>query len=895
MSAATERLNAALADRYRIEGHLGAGGMATVYLAHDLRHDRKVAIKVLKPELAAVLGADRFVVEIKTTASLQHPHILPLFDSGTAEGFLYYVMPCIQGETIREKLNRETQFGVEEAVRIAREIADALDYAHRRGVIHRDIKPENVLLHDGRALVMDFGIALAVSAAAGGRMTETGLSLGTPHYMSPEQATAEKEISGRSDVYSLASVLYEMLAGQPPHLGGSAQQIIMKIIAEPVQPVTALRRSVPPNVASALAKALEKLPADRFESAKAFAEALNAPGFTYGAGSATHVAPPPSPNTGASVASRRGLVVASVVALIATVVAGWSWLRPGAPPQVMRFDLTVGPAPLAGWDVQISPDGTMLVYSGSTGGSTGIFLRRLAGAAEFRIIPGTETGTHAGFSPDSRWIVFHRDRDDALVKVSVDGGTQTTIIKNPQANNPHWGTPEQIVYSGASGNFIIPATGGTPKLLNKLSGRRPFLLPDGSGVLGQVGARHVAVYDLRTDSVTVVMPNARHPIYTPTGHLVYGDDQGGISAVRFDLKRHRVIGEPVRVLESAASNVSARAVSVSNNGTLVHHEGQRVPSVQTRLVMFGPDGRADTLPLPRDRWQGPRFSPTGQLVAVARAGSDSNIYTHGLVARTTTQITFGGEHHNPVWSPDGTRLVFARLDSEGRSLRVKAADNSQADTAIITGIRASIAPVVWARDDMIVYRTIAGMYQDIMMLSLGPGSKPVRYHAGAEASLSPDGRHAALAMLEGTASQVLIRDFPTGAGQWRVSAHGGQRPRWSRDGRFVYYWKPGTPTLANVGPDFDAVRTQGLTNLDTLFRARVDRAPGIVVRAPEVVAVMRAGGLASWDLHPDGKRFIVAVPDTEGAGAAGAQPGTSRHVIILNWFTELNELTDKRR
>src|SRR5947208_8294174 len=252
-------LSSALADRYRIERELGGGGMATVYLAADLKHDRKVAIKVLKPELAAVLGADSFVVQIRTTAALQHPHILPLFDSGEADGFLYYVMPYIQGETIREKLNRETQFGIEESIRITREVADALDYAHRHGVIHRDIKPENILLHDGRAMVMDFGIALALSAAAGGRMTETGLSLGTPHYMSPEQATAEKEISGRSDVYSLASVLYEMLAGQPPHVGGSAQQVIMKIIAESVAPVTQLRKTVPNNVAAAVGKALEKL------------------------------------------------------------------------------------------------------------------------------------------------------------------------------------------------------------------------------------------------------------------------------------------------------------------------------------------------------------------------------------------------------------------------------------------------------------------------------------------------------------------------------------------------------------------------------------------------------------------------------------------------------------
>ncbi|MFI5246045.1 MAG: serine/threonine-protein kinase, partial [Gemmatimonadales bacterium] len=238
MSAITERLSAALAGRYRIERHLGEGGMATVFLAEDLKHKRKVALKVLKPELAAVLRAERIVQEITTTASLQHPHILALFDSGTADGFLFYVMPWIDGETLREKLSRETQLGVDEAVRIAREVLDALEYAHQHGIVHRDIKPENILLHGGHALVADFGIALAVSAAAGGRMTETGLSLGTPHYMSPEQATAEKEITARSDVYSVGSVLFEMLSGQPPHLGGSAQQIIMKIIAEEARPVT---------------------------------------------------------------------------------------------------------------------------------------------------------------------------------------------------------------------------------------------------------------------------------------------------------------------------------------------------------------------------------------------------------------------------------------------------------------------------------------------------------------------------------------------------------------------------------------------------------------------------------------------------------------------------------
>jgi dipeptidyl aminopeptidase/acylaminoacyl peptidase len=272
-------LATALADRYRIERTLGVGGMATVYLAEDFKHHRHVALKVLKPELAAVLGADRFVQEIATTAALQHPHILPLFDSGEANGFLYYVMPFVDGETLRAKLDRETQLGIDEAVKLTTAVADALDYAHRHGVIHRDIKPENILLQEGRPMVADFGIALAVSAAAGGRMTETGLSLGTPHYMSPEQATAEKEISARSDIYSLGSVLYEMLTGDPPHTGASAQQIIMKIITEPAAPVTQARKSVPRNVAAAVSRALEKLPADRFATAKAFAEALENPAY----------------------------------------------------------------------------------------------------------------------------------------------------------------------------------------------------------------------------------------------------------------------------------------------------------------------------------------------------------------------------------------------------------------------------------------------------------------------------------------------------------------------------------------------------------------------------------------------------------------------------------------
>jgi len=268
------RLQSALADRYHLERELGAGGMATVYLAHDLRHQRRVALKLLKPELAAVIGAERFLGEIRTTANLQHPHILPLFDSGAADSFLYYVMPYVEGESLRARLSREKQLPIAEAVRLATEIASALDYAHRHGVIHRDIKPENILLHEGSALVADFGIALAVSGAGRSRLTETGLSIGTPQYMSPEQAMGDRDLDARSDIYSLGAVLYEMLAGDPPFLGSTAQAIVAKVITEKPTPITASRDTVPPVLAATVHRALAKLPADLFASAAELCDAL---------------------------------------------------------------------------------------------------------------------------------------------------------------------------------------------------------------------------------------------------------------------------------------------------------------------------------------------------------------------------------------------------------------------------------------------------------------------------------------------------------------------------------------------------------------------------------------------------------------------------------------------
>jgi serine/threonine-protein kinase len=287
--------------------------MATVYLAEDIKHRRKVALKVLHPELAAVLGAERFLKEIQVTANLQHPHILALFDSGSADAFLYYVMPYVEGESLRSRLDREKMLPIEDAVRIATEVASALDYAHRHGVIHRDIKPENILIHEGEAMLADFGIALAVQEAGGDRLTQTGLSLGTPQYMSPEQATGERTIDARSDIYSLSAVTYEMLAGAPPVTGPSARSIIAKLLTEKPSSVRLVRDSVPPDLDAAILRALAKTPVDRFSTARDFSAAVNA----------SLSAPQLSTAEASTVrpVSRRRVVALTAVVVAATAVA----------------------------------------------------------------------------------------------------------------------------------------------------------------------------------------------------------------------------------------------------------------------------------------------------------------------------------------------------------------------------------------------------------------------------------------------------------------------------------------------------------------------------------------------------------------------------------------------
>jgi len=402
------RLNAALEGRYRIERELGAGGMATVYLAADLKHERKVALKVLKPDLARAIGHERFLAEIRTTAKLQHPGILALFDSGEADGDLFYVMPWVDGESLRDRLDREPQLPVDEAVRIAGEVSEALDYAHRQGVVHRDIKPANILMVEGRPVVADFGIALAADAVGQGRLTETGRSLGTPHYMSPEQASGDESVDARTDTYALGCVLYEMLVGEPPYTGRTPQAILGKIIKGEPRSAADERPVVPPNVDAAIRKSLERLPVDRFERATRFAEALTNTAFTH---RAHHTNPRGAVAVPGSTSSRPRMPLLAAGAMVALLGAGWwatkSKVGPSGP-----LDPSVAVLPFE----DLSPAGDQEFFAAGLSEEIQLALARLEGL--------TLTKTSSSFALDRRGLGTAEIAAQLAVANVLDGSVQ---------------------------------------------------------------------------------------------------------------------------------------------------------------------------------------------------------------------------------------------------------------------------------------------------------------------------------------------------------------------------------------------------------------------------------------------------------------------------------------
>ncbi len=803
MSADLDRLTTALAGRYRIEHELGHGGMATVYLAHDLKHDRQVAIKVLRPELAAVIGADRFLKEIKTTANLQHPHILGLIDSGDAGGLLWYAMPFIEGESLRDRLTREKQLPIPDALRITGEVASALDYAHRHGVIHRDIKPENILLHDGSALVADFGIALAASTA-GTRMTETGMSLGTPHYMSPEQAMGEREITARSDVYALGCVLYEMLTGDPPFTGSTAQAIVAKVVTEKPAPPSNVRDTVPQAVEDAVLTALAKLPADRFATAAEFAAALE------GSGTATRH------TTGTRRAARPTALrlVWPAAALLALALAAWGWLRPreitgtsgttradivlpDSAPVEFIGEATIGVGQTA---IALSNDGKTLAYVGGGGSRPRIYVRPLD-RFEATPLAGTEGAFHPFFSPDGAWIGFFADNQ--LRKVATTGGPVTTLAEASQTTGGVWTRTGDILFTSdlsQSALLRVSASGGQAVRLNgdarQECTKTMSLLPDDGRILctgvSDQGFTFLLAYELATGEHRVLVRSGEarvwqvgHPIpddaligntplYRDDGHLIYTSPDGTLLSIRFDPDRLATSGEPVLVATGVRQESWTQQSQVASaaNGTIAYIAG--TDAHLGVLAWLDRRGRVDTLPFPAANSMGTDVSPDGTrvVVAIPAVSGALELWLYDLRSGNRTRLLTHLRASQSRWTRDG-RYVIAGLPG-GVLVRMDPRRPGQVDTLA----RSSIYPFGLTHDDRFLLgspadQSLAGEDQlSNYRVALDGSSPPEVVALGGQAggaygpTFSPDDRWVAYL---GRAGGVLVEPYPPTGEIYRIS------------------------------------------------------------------------------------------------------------------------------
>ena len=894
MSDAVTRLNAALERRYAIERKLGEGGMATVYLADDLKHERKVALKVLKPELAAVVGAERFLAEIKVTANLQHPNILPLHDSGEADSFLFYVMPYVEGDTLKDRLAREHQLPVDDAVHIATDMAEALDYAHRQGVIHRDIKPANVLLLEGKPVISDFGIALAVGAAGGGRLTETGLSLGTPHYMSPEQATGDQAVGAATDTYALGSVLYEMLVGEPPYPGTTAQAVLGKIIAG--KPVSAIehRSSVPANVDAAVRRALEKLPADRFTSAQEFVRALEDPGFRYGEEMA------------AGVAGGRGqwtpvTIAATGLAVLFAITTAWSLLQPEPPQPVSRQVLSTEgwaglQAPL-GRIAALAPDGSSMVLPIGLSAANVQLGLKMRGSTEITPIPGTEQAQDVVYSPDGQWSAYIVGAD--VLKRPLVGGAPVTLAEDANPSGVSalaWLDDGSILYEAEDTSLDVLrwiariSEDGEP--LGIVFGPEEQVvlawargLPDARGalVIGcpgtlQCGAddNNLYVVDLDDLSWEIALEQVIRAWYAPTGHVVYVRADGAVFAQPFDPADLELTGSAIPLFDGVRVPRGHADMRLAADGTLLYAQGSATSSVSYRLVFVDRDGREQPLGLESPRYYYPRVSPDGSRLAFAVAditaddAVDFDLWVFDLDRGSRSRITFGGNNRfYPTWTPAGDQLAFSDGPTGTNTIHLAAADGRGQIVALLErdGVQ---FPTSWSRDGnvLVYHETDPETLRDLWVFPVGGDPEPFLVTPFQEraAAFSPDGRWLAYVSDESGQDEVYVQPYPGPGPEFTVSTAGGREPLWSPDGSELFYRTEDQLMVVAVEPG------------DT-FRANTPRP---LFADPYV----RDGANTSapmYDIMPDGQRFVMVSANAEGIDEGLAV------ILVENWFEELKQ------
>jgi serine/threonine-protein kinase len=899
-----DRLAAALADRYRLERELGEGGMAKVYLASDLKHDRRVAIKVLRPELAAVVGGDRFISEIRTTANLQHPHILPLFDSGEADHFLWFAMPYIEGETLRDRLDREKQLPVPEAIAITVKIAGALQVAHDRGIIHRDIKPANILLANGEPLVADFGIALAVQEAGGGRLTETGLSVGTPYYMSPEQATADRDPDARSDLYSLACLMYEMLAGDPPFTGGTAQAVLGQILTQAPPNITSARASVPPNVAAALLQALQKLPADRFETVGDFAKALTTESYVGPAARATGAYAAVGVSSGAGRWIPWGVAGAAVIAAVVAFTLGPSRGRSDGVPTPLRFALEdrvdwAG----SGRALSISADGQVLVYGDLQDGRPTL-MRRDLGTMGAQPIPDSEGALYHAVSPSGRWVAFDSGEDSVVYRAQRDAGSPSVMAhpRNPPMGLS-WSDDDRLLQGMLwyDGDFPgIQSARVSDSSQTSVTPLLPMDDPESSGEMhhepyGLPGGTHALVLDFAGDfdgiAVVGLDEGSWRPIQTGGAAVSMGT---GIVGVAGDVLLFRELDGRLMAIRWDPDRLDTEGVAVPVPGIDGQLEDAVLAHDGTLAMLFAPSGyqvalvddRASQIrdlgiDDPGDHVH-PRVSPDGSMVYVeggtVRGHRD---WIVDLRSNTVRDFPIAVDRREQWQSQVGDWVgpqefaSLVRVEDDGpdpsRLLSRSSRPEVVGEQPLLSGELEGWDHVTFAPDGrraVLNRRRAEGNQREVGILDLETGEVTPFIGLGGGSTyaprISPDGTRVAFVTESAGLPEVYITSFPEQGPVTRVSQGRAGQPVWDPAGDRLYYLAP-----------------TGLTAVDLDFASDDDVA---LVRDRTVLFDLPMFGdasseVATYDIHPDG--FVVALEEGERAGQL---------IIWKDWLHELEPL-----
>ncbi len=727
-----DSLRASLADRYTIERELGAGGMATVYLALDLRHHRQVAVKVLRPELAATLGPQRFMQEIEIAARLQHPHILPVHDSGEAGGFLFYVMPYVQGESLRERLTRHGELPIHEAVRILVEVADALAYAHAQGVVHRDIKPENIMLSGRHALVMDFGVAKAVSEASGrNKLTTAGVALGTPAYMAPEQASADPNLDQRVDIYALGVLGYELLSGRPPFAGGTPQQVLAAHVTTAPEPLTQRRQTVPPALATVIMKALEKRPADRWQTADQMLAQLEPLATPSGGMTPTQTQPV---TVGAPRRRRWLLVTGGVLTAAALVTLGVALF--GRPPAMAVLGKATRVTLSAGVQERprITPDGKGVAYASTTqfDSAERVEYRRAGGGGVVRLATNANP---LGWSPDGDRLLISTAR--GLESVPTLGGASQLLV--PGATDGAWSPDGQRLAYVIGDSLLVRDEGGHVTLLAREA--QPYLpawSPDGrwiaftSGNVGWVQRWNIALSSLwlvpsgggkaiqLTDGTTM----DQSPVWAPDGRrMLFVSNRGGTRDIyQLDLDHS---GHPAGAPIQLTHGLNASLISLTPDGkTLAYSvatDHSNVWSVALPATGWVSSRDAVLVTTDRERIEGFEVSRDGKwLVFDSDREGLQQIFRRPLAGGEVQQITHGNvPAFKPSLSPDGSKVTYHAIVHGLRRVFETATDGSGTPVQVSPGKQEDEWYPAWSPDGKRI-AWFAGSFAD-------PAPKPTAF------------------------------------------------------------------------------------------------------------------------------------------------------------------------